>query len=156
MRPQGLPARSEPALSEGRRCLTQSPSILQGSGVSTTCHDSPNVGNHSVSAPLNIGVSDVNGPLDVSYLPVITLRQKKGGNAVISTTDPGRALITGKWADIGKLKGPVLRGLAARAPYFHNGSAPGLKEVIDFYNVRFSMGLKETEKADLIAFLNAL
>ena len=125
-------------------------------GTCTTCHDSPNVGNHSVSAPLNIGVSDVNSPLDVKYLPVITLRQKKGGNAVISTTDPGRALITGKWADIGKLKGPVLRALAARAPYFHNGSAAGLKEVIDFYNVRFSMGLTDAEKADLVAFLNAL
>ena len=125
-------------------------------GTCTTCHDSPNVGNHSVSAPLNIGVSDVTSPLDVKYLPVITLRQKKGGHAVISTTDPGRALITGKWADIGKLKGPVLRGLAARAPYFHNGSAAGLKEVLDFYNVRFSMGLTDAEKNDLVAFLNAL
>ena len=125
-------------------------------GTCGTCHDAPNAGNHSVSAPLNIGVSDVNSPLDVKYLPVITLRQKKGGNAVISTTDPGRALITGKWADIGKLKGPVLRGLAARAPYFHNGSASGLKDVIDFYNVRFAMGLSDAEKNDLFAFLNAL
>ena len=125
-------------------------------GTCGTCHDSPNVGNHSVSAPLNIGVSDVNGPLDVKYLPVITLRRKGHGNDVITTTDPGRALITGKWADIGKLKGPILRGLAARAPYFHNGSAAGLKEVIDFYNVRFSMGLTDAEKADLVAFLSAL
>jgi hypothetical protein len=125
-------------------------------GTCGTCHDAPNAGNHSVSAPLNIGVSDVNGPLDVKYLPVITLRQKKGGHAVISTTDPGRALITGKWADIGKLKGPVLRGLAARAPYFHNGSAASLKEVLDFYDVRFAMGLTEAEKKDLVAFLNAL
>ena len=125
-------------------------------GTCTTCHDSPNVGNHSVSAPLNIGVSDLTSPLDVKYLPVITLRQKKGGRAVISTTDPGRALITGKWADVGKLKGPVLRGLAARAPYFHNGSAANLKQVIDFYNVRFAMGLTDAEKNDLVAFLNAL
>ena len=125
-------------------------------GTCGTCHDAPNAGNHSISAPLNIGVSDVNSPLDVKYLPVITLRQKKGGHAVISTTDPGRALITGKWADIGKLKGPVLRGLAGRAPYFHNGSAAGLEEVLDFYNVRFAMGLTEQEKNDLVAFLNAL
>ena len=32
--------------------------------------------------------------------------------AVRKTTDPGRALLTGKWKDIGKFKGPVLRGLA--------------------------------------------
>ena len=89
-------------------------------------------------------------------MPVITLRRKGHGNDVITTTDPGRALITGKWADIGKLKGPILRGLAARAPYFHNGSAAGLREVIDFYNVRFSMGLTDAEKADLVAFLSAL
>ena len=125
-------------------------------GTCGTCHDSPNVGNHSVSAPLNIGVSDVNGPLDVKYLPVITLRNKKHKSDVIVTTDPGRALITGKWADIGKLKGPILRALAARAPYFHNGSAAGLKEVIDFYNVRFAMGLTDAEKTDLIAFLSVL
>jgi hypothetical protein len=125
-------------------------------GTCGTCHDAPNAGNHSVSAPLNIGVSDLDGPLDVKYLPVITLRHKKHKSDVITTTDPGRALITGKWTDIGKLKGPVLRGLAARAPYFHNGSAAGLKEVLEFYNVRFAMGLTDSEKADLVAFLSAL
>jgi len=125
-------------------------------GTCGTCHDAPNVGNHSVSAPLNIGVSDIDSPLDVKYLPVITLRHKKHGHDIIKTTDPGRALITGKWEDIGKLKGPVLRGLAARAPYFHNGSAAGLKEVIDFYNVLFFIGPTDTERADLVAFLNAL
>jgi hypothetical protein len=125
-------------------------------GTCGTCHDAFNVGNHSVSAPLNIGVGDPNSPLDVSYLPVITLRQKADPTKTIATTDPGRALVTGKWEDIGKLKGPVLRGLAARAPYFHNGSAAGLKDVIEFYNVRFDMGLTEQEKADLVAFLSAL
>ena len=131
------------------------PSPLRGQTCGT-CHDTFNVGNHSVSAPLNIGVADVtNNPLDVSYLPVITLRNRATG-VETSTTDPGRALITGKWADIGKFKGPILRGLAARAPYFHNGSAAGLKEVIQFYNIRFSMGLTDTEQADLVAFLSAL
>lgn len=86
----------------------------------------------------------------------LTCLRNKATNVEMSTTDPGRALITGKWADIGKVKGPILRGLAARAPYFHNGSAAGLKEVIQFYNVRFSMGLTDAEQADLVAFLSAL
>jgi cytochrome c peroxidase len=77
-------------------------------------------------------------------------------NATVQTTDPGRALITGKWADIGKLKGPILRGLAARAPYFHNGSAATLEDVLDFYTVRFNVFFTDQEKTDLIAFLNAL
>jgi cytochrome c peroxidase len=125
-------------------------------GTCGTCHDAPNVGNHSVSAPLNIGVADVTNPLGVNYLPVITLRQKADSTKEISTTDPGRALITGKWADIGKFKGPILRGLSARAPYFHNGSAAGLKDVIEFYNTRFDLRLTEREKSDLVAFLSTL
>jgi cytochrome c peroxidase len=74
----------------------------------------------------------------------------------VQTTDPGRALVTGKWKDIGRLKGPILRGLAARAPYFHNGSASSLRDVLDFYDKRFGINFTIQEKADLIAFLNAL
>jgi len=125
-------------------------------GTCGTCHDSPNVGNHSISAPLNIGVGDLTSSLDVSYLPTITVRPKTGKKNTVTTTDLGRALITGKWADIGKLKGPILRGLAARAPYFHNGSAASLREVIEFYDVRFAIGFTDAEKADLVAFLSAL
>jgi cytochrome c peroxidase len=65
-------------------------------------------------------------------------------------------LITGKWKDIGKVKGPILRALAARAPYFHNGSASDLGAVVDFYNQRFGIGFTEEERADLIAFLRTL
>jgi len=125
------------------------------SGTCGTCHDSPNVGNHSVSAPLNIGVADLDGPLDVSYLPVITL-QNKTTSEIKTTTDLGRALITGLWKDVGRLKGPILRGLPSRAPYFHNGSANSLGDVVDFYNKRFDIGLTPQEKKDLIAFLSSL
>jgi len=124
-------------------------------GTCGTCHDSPNVGNHSVSAPLNIGVGDLNSPLDVSYLPVITL-QNKTTLEIKTTTDPGRALITGLWKDVGRLKGPILRGLPSRAPYFHNGSANSLGDAIDFYNERFNVGITAQEKKDLIAFLSTL
>ena len=72
------------------------------------------------------------------------------------TTDPGRAIITGKWTDIGRFKGPILRGLASRAPYFHNGSAQTLEAVLDFYEQRFQIGLSPKERADLLAFLRAL
>ena len=122
------------------------------------CHDSPNAGNHSVSAPLNIGVADPphgNNVLDTSYLPLITICQKTGP-ACVTTTDPGRALITGKFADVGKFKGPVLRGLAARAPYFHNGSAQSLLDAVNFYDTRFNIGFTAQEKSDLVAFLGSL
>jgi cytochrome c peroxidase len=124
-------------------------------GTCGTCHDSPNIGNHSLPVPLNIGVGELTSPLDVSYLPVITLRNK-ATQQLIQTTDPGRALITGKWNDVGRLKGPILRGLASRAPYFHNGSAKTLADVVNFYNVRFGMGLTSHERIDLAAFLSSL
>ena len=126
-------------------------------GTCSTCHDAPNAGNHSVPAPLRIGVDAVApvGGLDVSGLPTYTLRNLATGE-IERTTDPGRALITGRWKDIGRFKGPTLRGLAARAPYFHNGSAPRLEDVISFYDVRFQLGLTDQEKSDLLAFLAAL
>jgi len=122
-------------------------------GTCTTCHDAPNVGNHSVSMPLNIGVSDeANRTLD---LPLYTLQCHATGE-IVKTSDPGRALISGKCADIGKVKGPILRGLAARAPYFHNGSAATIEDVVKFYDRRFSLRLTARERADLVAFLGAL
>jgi len=119
----------------------------------TLCHDSPNVGNHSVGLPLDIGLADASRR--TPDMPLYTLRNKITGE-LKETTDPGRALITGRWSDIGKMKGPVLRALAARAPYFHNGSAATLSEVVDFYNTRFNIHLTGREKSDLIAFLQSL
>ena len=124
-------------------------------GTCGTCHDSPNMGNHSLPVPLNIGVGDVDSPLDVSYLPVVTLQNKITFD-IKRTTDPGRALITGAWKDVGRLKGPILHGLSSRAPYFHNGSAQTLEDVLEFYDKRFQVGFTPQEKEDLIAFLSAL
>jgi cytochrome c peroxidase len=125
--------------------------VLQG--TCTTCHDTPSSGNHSIPAPLDIGLAD--NSRRTPDLPLYTLRNRVTGDT-IDTTDPGRALITGKWRDVGRFKGPILRGLAARAPYFHNGSAASLAEALDFYDVRFGIGLTADEKSDLVAFLRTL
>ena len=69
---------------------------------------------------------------------------------------PGKALVTGQCSDFNRIKGPVLRGLAARAPYFHNGAAANLREVVNFYDQRFSMQLTTEQKSALVAFLNSL
>jgi cytochrome c peroxidase len=44
--------------------------------------------------------------------------------------------------------------LAARAPYFHNGSAQTLEDVVTFYDKRFHIIAQG--KADLAAVLSAL
>lgn len=122
-------------------------------GTCSTCHNAPNAGNHSTPMQLDIGISDA--ARRTPDMPLYTLRNKTSGE-VIRTTDPGKALITGQWKDIGRFKGPVLRALASRPPYFHDGSAKDIPATVDFYNKRFSIGLTPNEKADLIAFLSAL
>ena len=135
-------------------------------GACATCHDTPSAGNHSVPAPLNIGIGNAgsNRPpvLNISGLPVFTVVCTAGSNVLGSVgqpfevTDIGRAMISGNCADIGKFKGPILRGLAARAPYFHNGGAATLSDVVNFYDQRFGIGFTKQQKADLVAFLSAL
>jgi cytochrome c peroxidase len=126
-------------------------------GTCTTCHDSPNAGDHSFSVPLAIGTTAYPAmpALDVAGLPVYTVKCIATG-ATVQVTDLGRAMISGKCADIGKLKGPVLRALAARAPYFHNGAAATLNDAVEFYNQRFGLSLTDQQKADLVVFLQTL
>jgi cytochrome c peroxidase len=137
-------------------------------GNCATCHDTPNVGNHSFPTPLDIGTGDPNmsnpsvnlGGLDIGYLPSITVCKTDAGGLPTSncktTTDLGQALIDGNFDHVGKIKGPILRGLSARAPYFHNGSAQTLLDAVHFYEVRFGLTLTPQEETDLVAFLSSL
>lgn len=122
-------------------------------GTCTSCHNTPNVGDHSLAIALDIGITDASRR--TPDMPLYKLRNNTTGE-VTQTTDPGLALSTGKWKDIGRFKGPVLRGLAARAPYFHNGSAKNLGQVVEFYKERFGISFTHKEKQDLIAFLRSL
>jgi cytochrome c peroxidase len=145
-------------------------------GTCTTCHDTPNVGNHSLPLPLDLGlvhdpaleqdpaISNSLAQLSLAKVPVYEIDGCPDPFAVppstqpvkIYTTDPGKALISGACSDVNRVKGPILRGLAARAPYFHNGAGRSLDEVLNFYNQRFQMNLTSTEKRQIIAFLNSL
>jgi cytochrome c peroxidase len=144
---------TKPIKITGVRGINDALGVTVLNGFCTTCHDAPNVGDHSVKLPIDIGLTDASRR--TPDMPLYTLRNLTTG-ATIQTTDPGRALITGKWADVGKFKGPILRGLAARAPYFHNGLAATLDDVVSFYDSRFGVGFTAQEKADLAAFLRTL
>jgi cytochrome c peroxidase len=138
-------------------------------GTCGTCHDTPNVGNHSFPTPLDIGTGDPSssdpsvskGGLDIAYLPKISVCRKDPVTKLptsecVTTTDLGQALIDGKFDHVGRIKGPILRGLSARAPYFHNGSARTLLDAVRFYETRFGLALTPQEESDLVAFLSAL
>ena len=144
--------------------LNDLPGLSTVKGTCSTCHNTPNVGNHSVPLPIDIGITDYPAlpALNTTGLPVYTIQCAPGAatpigkESTFQTTDPGRALITGKCTDVGKMKGPILRGLAARAPYFHNGSAASLRDVVEFYNQRFNLNLTDQQKQDVDAFLKSL
>jgi cytochrome c peroxidase len=144
-------------------------------GTCTTCHDAPNVGDHSLPLPLDIGTGHTplsgfeNDPnihkgiaeLDEPDLPVFLIGGcpnpfSAGQPVSFYTTDLGKGLISGLCSDINRVKGPILRGLAGRAPYFHNGAAATLLQAVNFYDQRFAMNLTEEQKQQLVAFLNSL
>ena len=49
-----------------------------------------------------------------------------------------------------------LRGLWQHAPYFHDGSAQTLEDVVEHYNRVRSLGLSDQQKRDLVAYLKTL
>jgi len=122
-------------------------------GTCSSCHSTPGVGSNALPLLLNTGISD--GSRRTVDLPLYTLRNNKTGK-IVQTTDPGAAMTTGKWADIGKFKVPSLRGLETQSPYMHNGFSGEILDVTSFYNNRFNIGLSAQDQADLKAFLVTL
>ena len=90
-------------------------------------------------------------------------------NASMAPTRPvdlGRFDATGQVEDRWKFRTPTLRNVALTAPYMHDGSLPTLRAVVDFFDrggdhpgadprIR-PLGLEESQKEDLIAFLHSL
>jgi hypothetical protein len=149
------------ALTEARQAIVVGQDIFNNltfgeAGLTcSSCHSTPGAGSAARTEFFDTGIA--NGtvrPRDPA-LPLYTLRCLTT-NAVVRTTDPGRALVTGRCADIGRFKVPTLRGLAARAPYFHDGSAATLGDVVLFYDDFFQIGLRVAQKEALVAFLRAL
>jgi hypothetical protein len=147
-----------------------------------TCHNTLNVGSDAIPGARHLGIGD-NSAADLSGnqttatvlpptwdQPLFSFLCPVGSIPFFSnpvtveavtydefqTTDPGMGLITGKCADLGKFKVPRLNGLAARAPYFRNGNADTLQDVVEFYDVRFNIGLSAQDKQDIVNFLSSL
>lgn len=139
------------------------------------CHNAPHAGGDLVLPPQrDIGIGGqahgFGGPRPAADLPIFKITCKDGaangfGRSEITTNDPGMGLVTGKCRDIGKKTVPQLRALAAREPFFSDGSAATLADVVDFYDKRFTFidpatrkpkPLTRQEKQDLVNFLAAL
>jgi hypothetical protein len=114
-----------------------------------SCHNE-----NAASKPMDIGTANRVPREALKDLPLFRVTCATG--QVIYTQDPARALVTGKCSDTGAIVPQQLRGLAARAPYFANGSAATLRDVVDFYDRRFATGYTSQEKQDLVNFLKTL
>ena len=55
----------------------------------------------------------------------------------VTTSDPGRLLLTGQPADLGVMDVTQLHGITGTAPYFHNNSAATMEDVLDHYDAFF-------------------
>jgi hypothetical protein len=133
-----------------------------------TCHNAQMTGQDLSAGWVDLGTTNyptwTEPPLysETRELPVFKITCAKDApphpylGRVIYTSDPGRALISGRCVDVGSIVMQQFRGLAARAPYFSNGSMKSLRELVDFYDRRFDMKMTEQEKQDLVNFLGVL
>ncbi|MBK6942275.1 MAG: hypothetical protein IPH13_19025 [Planctomycetes bacterium] len=112
--------------------------VFDGAGKCFLCHSGPQLTNHGF---FNIGVRP-------------------------AFEDPGRFLVTGVASDLGRFKSPTMRNVALRAPYFHDGSAGDLAEVVEFYDrggdfhdnqseLIEPLGLEPAQKTALVQFLTS-
>ncbi|HLW34416.1 MAG TPA: cytochrome c peroxidase [Chthoniobacterales bacterium] len=115
--------------------------IFNGKGTCVACHNGPLFSDQSFH---NLGI---------------------GMNA--AKPDVGREAVTQEPTDRGKFKTPGLRNVANTYPYMHDGQTPTLEAVVELHNAGGiqnpnldplikPLGLTDTEKKDLVAFLKAL
>jgi hypothetical protein len=117
------------------------------------CHNAANNGSHVRGALFDVGAS--RAEFRKPGMPLYTLRNR-ATLVERQTTDPGRAIRTGRWADVDRFKTPSLRGISARAPYFHNGIAATLRDVVLHYETALGFVFTAEERDALVAFLEAL
>lgn len=117
------------------------------------CHNSANNGTNVNNLLFDVGAASAEAR--TPDLPLYTFRNKATGETR-RLTDAGRGQVTGLWSDLGRFKTPTLRALSARAPYFHNGISPTLDAVVRHYEAHLGFFFTDEERADLVAFLNAL
>ena len=117
------------------------------------CHNAANNGQNVSGVLFNIGTS--RPEFAKPDMAVYTFQRTSDG-AIVESTDPGRGIRNGVFADLNKFKTPNLRGLASRAPYFHNGIADTLEDVVRHYETAVGFVFTPQERRDLVAFLAAL
>lgn len=122
-------------------------------GTCNGCHNSANNGTNVQNRLFDIGTASAEAR--TPDLPLYTIRNRATGEER-QLTDTGRGNVTGLWSDLGRFKTPTIRALSARAPYFHNGTARTLEDVVRHYERFLGFQFTNREREELVAFLEAL
>jgi len=105
-------------------------SVFNGAGQCSTCHSG------ALLTDANIRLHDP--------------------SEVVSEPEPNGAPSYASRSATKQYRTAPLAGLWQHAPYFHNGSAATLADVVEIYNTRKSLGLTSNQKADLVQYLKSL
>lgn len=141
--------------------------LFEGKAGCISCHNGPYF---SDGEPHNTGVPE---NMEVFKDPMRHMTYVAGvGNHGTPNMDNWRRdvgyfMVSRNYADVGKFITPTLRELKYTAPYMHNGTMSTLAEIVEFYNVGGGkddplatelkpLGLSDSEKSDLVAFLESL
>jgi cytochrome c5 len=96
-------------------------------------------------------------PVDPNGMPNDAIRETPANNGILHAPsetgmDPTYAMRTTQKA----YRTTPLRALWQHAPYFHDGSAKTLEDVVEHYNRVRNLGLNSGQKRDLVEFLKSL
>jgi hypothetical protein len=167
-----LPAGRTDAEKRGRRFFVDAPPTGDfKTGLCAGCHSGPmlNETTEFIPAPpfkrggrfQSVGVSEFNAAGNPVLDFVFT--NPDGSTTLISSPDPGRALITGNAQDFesaNAFKIPSLWGAARTAPYFHDNSAKTLDDVArhyaDFFGAISPIVLTPQDQKDMVAYMKLL
>jgi hypothetical protein len=152
-------------------------------GLCAGCHSGPRLDQTNQFLPVDVPVGTRFQNVLVSEFNVagnlvrdFIFAQPDGSSILVSSSDPGRSLITGVAADAGSFdqvsafKIPSLRGVVKTAPYFHDNSARTLQEVVRHYTRFFDtvtdpdgpgplapiVHLSAEDEADIVAYVSLL
>lgn len=126
----GLAAPPAPAGSFDAAAAARGAAVFDGRGNCVACHSGP----HFTDAN-----DRLHAPADV-----------------VSEPEPNGAPSYASRSATKEYRTAPLRGLWQHPPYFHNGTAATLDDVVATYNTRKELGLTQPEKDDLVEYLKSL
>ncbi len=130
--------------------------LFEGAAGCAACHSGPTFsdnGFHATGVPQNPDIW--NDPLrHITFRRFFRLFGTPNYRAL--EQDPGLYALTLNPDDWAAFRTSPLREVASTAPYMHNGALNTLEEVVRFYDQTQSLGLGDSEVAQLVAFLESL